>query len=94
MIARYVLLRIDDDAEADHLLRDLVTRPYQGLLTPGWHTQVHAELVPDLDPGDFSRDELGIPPESDPSRARGLRAVLRQSYLRASKLVDEWEAAR
>lgn len=92
-MARYLLLRIDDDAEADHLLHDLVTQPYGALLTPGRHQPVHAELVPDFDPGDFSRDELGIPPESHPARARGLRAVLRRSYLRASELADEWETA-
>lgn len=42
---RYVLLRIDDDTEADRLLEDLAVYPDSDLLTPCQENQVHAVLV-------------------------------------------------
>lgn len=94
-MARYVLLRIEDDDQADDLLRDIALNPRTPLLTPLFENEVLAEVVPDLDPSDFlpDRSYLGLLSDTHPSRARGLRAVLRQSYARSACLASEWEAS-
>ncbi|MDN5932673.1 MAG: hypothetical protein L0I24_16680 [Pseudonocardia sp.] len=92
-MARYVLLRIEDDREADDLLRDVALYPRSSLLTPTQENAVSVEVVPDIDPSDY-RAKTNVPIEAtNEERARGLRAVLRKSYLRASELAAEWEAA-
>jgi len=92
-MAKYVLLRIADDAEADLLLRDIALHPHSPLLTPRRAGAVWVEVVPDLDEGDFRPGRASFTSGRGDSvdRARGLRAVLRRSYLRASKLAAEWE---
>ena len=89
-MARYVLLRIEDDAEADLLLEDIALYPHQPLLTPSQEHPVMVEVVPDVDPSDRVVSRLGM--EDGESAARGLRAVLRRSYLRAGELAAEAEA--
>jgi hypothetical protein len=49
-MARYVLLRVGDDGEADLLLRDIAAHPHSPLLTPTQENTVSVEVVPDLDP--------------------------------------------
>lgn len=44
-MARYVLLRIDDDAQAADLLTDMADYPDADLLTPSQEHQVHAEVI-------------------------------------------------
>ncbi len=92
-MARYVLLRIEDDREADDLLRDIAANPHSPLLTPSQENTVSVEVVPDIDPSDY-RVKTNVPIEAtNEERARGLRTVLRKSYLRASELAAEWEAS-
>ncbi len=91
-MARYVLLRIEDDTEAGLLLRDVVAYPHAPLLTPSQENPVMVEVVPDLDEADFRPDRTSLSRGDPEDRARGLRAVLRRSYLRASELAVEWEA--
>jgi hypothetical protein len=89
-MSRYVLLRVDDDDEADTLLRDLVTQPHLPLLTPDTVSRVHVELVPDIDTGDLGG--FDCIPGSDTRHALA-RAVL-ETYQRAGELAaDEAGAA-
>lgn len=82
-MARYLLLRVEDDQEADDLLRHLVVHPHAALLTPQMRFQVFAELVAELDPSDrLSRGDVP-----------GLAAVVRESWERGHELAAEWEAA-
>ena len=91
-MARYVLLRIDDDHEADRLLLTLALFPGDPLLTSTGDA-FSAEVVPDIDPSDFRAKAASHIEATNKERARGLRAVLRQSYLRASELAEKWEAS-
>jgi hypothetical protein len=79
-MARYVLLRVGDDVEADLLLRDIAAHPHAPLLTPSQENTVSVEVVPDLDPMDAGAGE------------KRLRTHLRNSYERAGRLAAEWEA--
>lgn len=88
-MARYVLLRIDDDEEADDLLRDVVTAPTSPLLTPRFERSVHVEIVPGIDAGDRTRDiQPALQLNSKYERADVLWLV-RDSYKRAHQLADE-----
>ncbi len=91
-MSRYVLLRIADDAEADDLLRDMAMWPASDLLTPCQENTVHAEVVPDMDPGDFWAAYLPSVEADDEKRRRDLMAELRRSYERASELAAAAEA--
>lgn len=79
-MARYVLIRIEDDDEADLFLRDVAAHPHSDLLTPSQENAVSVEVVPDLDPMDERTGE------------KRLRTHLRNSYERAGQLAAEWEA--
>lgn len=91
-MARYVLLRIADDREADDLLRGIAAHPDVPVLAFSG-LGVHAEVVPDIDPSDFWSKTGYSLWATDRERARKLRAVLCQSYERAFQLADEWEAS-
>lgn len=45
VMARYVLLRIEDEAEADDLIRDMIEYPHAPLLTPVQENIVLARLL-------------------------------------------------
>lgn len=92
-MSRYVLLRIEDDTEADWLLEDITRYPHQPLLTPSQENPVMVEIVPDLDPSDSVARRNAGTPLTDDDRARGLRQVLRATYKRAGILAAEAEAA-
>lgn len=92
-MARYILLRIEDDREADDLLRDIALYPHSPLLTPTQENTVSVEIVPDVDPSDYQAKTYVPMEATNEERARGLRAVLRKSYLRSSQLATEWEAS-
>lgn len=87
-MAKYLLLRVDDDSQADDLLRDLNRYPNQPLLTPVQENTVRVELVPGLDAGDER-------PEGDVFGERwdDLATAVRRSYLRAGELAAEWETS-
>jgi hypothetical protein len=88
-MARYVLLRIDDDEEADDLLRDLVTAPTSPLLTPRFERPVHVEVVPGIDAGDrTTTNSWGLIRLSKDERP-GLVSFVRDSYRRATQLAEE-----
>ncbi len=91
-MARYVLLRIEDDDEADDLLRDMARYPQSDLLTPCLENTVHAEVVPDLDPSDFWAAYLPSVEADNEKRRRDLMAELRRSYERAGELAAAAEA--
>lgn len=73
-MATYILLRIEDDAEADDLLCDVVTFPHSPLLTPTLQHTVHAEIVAELDPSDGRESLL---------------AMVRRSFDRAGELAAQ-----
>lgn len=73
-MATYILLRIEDDSEADDLLCDVVTFPHSPLLTPTLQHTVHAEIVAELDPSDGRLD---------------LATLLRRSFDRAGELAAQ-----
>lgn len=86
-MAKYVLLRIEDDREADALLRGLAMDPTNPLLALGG-VGVHAEVVPGLDAGDEHSSFL----PGDP-HGLSLETAIGWSYQRGSELAAEWEAA-
>lgn len=92
-MARYVLLRIEDDDEADALLRDLVLAPNSPLLTPRHEHPVHVELVPSVDTSDLRRDGIGVLPHTRSGERAGLLSFVAASYERANELAAEWEAS-
>lgn len=57
-MARYVLLRVEDDAEAAALLEDMRDYPDDGLLTPGQENRVHATTVDGLEMAVYLVDSL------------------------------------
>lgn len=87
-MARYVLLRVADDSEADDLLGDVVLHPYAPLLSPGMQAPVHVELVSAVDPSDVFGDDRAS------AELRRLREALTDSYERGHRLALEWEGAR
>lgn len=87
-MARYVLLRIEDDEEADDFLRDLAIAPNSPLLTPRFEHPVHVELVPGVDTSDLRSNTIGVPPTREGER-RGLLSFVAASYKRANELADE-----
>jgi hypothetical protein len=91
-MARYVLLRIEDDDEADTLLRDLAVAPNSPLLTPRYENPVHVELVPSVDTSDLRNNTIGAPPTRSGERA-GLLSFVAASYQRGHELAAEWEAS-
>lgn len=88
-MARYVLLRLDDDEEADDFLRDLVVAPNAPLLTPRFERPVHVEIVPGVDPGDRTRDNSWSFIALSKDERPGLVSFVRESYRRATALADE-----
>lgn len=88
MTARYVLLRIEDDQEADDLLRDLALYPHAPLLSPVQENTVSVEVVPGLDVGDEHRSFL----PGDP-HGLDLETAIGWSYERGAQLAAEWETA-
>lgn len=87
MTARYVLLKIDDDREADALLWGLAMDPTCPLLALGG-VGVHVEVVPGLDAGDEHRSVV----PGDP-HGLSLETAIGWAYERGPQLAAEWEAA-
>lgn len=88
-MARYVLLRIEDDEEADDLLRDVVTAPNAPLLTPRFERVVHVELVPGVDTSDLRNHHVIVVPPTRDGERKGLLSFVAASYKRANELADE-----
>lgn len=89
MTARYVLLRIANDVEADRFLLDLARYPSDPLLSPVQENTVHVEVVPGIDASDAERS-FGTPGWSD---SLTLEAVVRWSCERGPVLAAEWETS-
>lgn len=83
-MTRYILLRVEDDDEADLLLQDIMVWPSSPLLSPCQEHMVSVELVADIDPSDQSL-ELSRPSWS-------LQDAVRASVVRADELAAEWWA--
>jgi hypothetical protein len=87
-VSRYVLLRVDNDEEADYFLRALVFHAGHDLMSPVEDRPVGIELVADLDPSDartVSTSQFGAGERDD------IRSAVRRSYERAHELAAEWE---
>lgn len=84
-MSRYVLLRLEDDQEADHLLRDLALAPSVPLRTWQNH-RVAVEVVPGLDAGDAER-----PFGAEDPHGLDLLTAIGWSYERGPELAGEWE---
>jgi hypothetical protein len=83
-VARYILLRVQDNHDADQLLADLVLSNDEPLLSPGMQHPVRVELaccIRDIDDG-MQRDG------AIPFKSISLR--VRDSYDRAQELAYEW----
>lgn len=87
-MSKYVLLRIEDDQEADDLLRELATAATPFVRSPRTDDVIHVEVVPGLDAGDEHSSFL----PGDP-HGLSLETAVGWAYERGPELAAEWEAA-
>lgn len=86
-MSKYVLLKVDDDREADRLLLSLALFPHAPLIN-ATDDVIHVEVVPGLDAGDEQHPVI----PGDP-HGLDLATAIGWSYQRGSELAAEWGAA-
>lgn len=97
-MARYILLRVADDTEADELLLDLAMHPEMGIRTGYIGASVHAELVNAIDAGDTDYSTtlggVGQTVEKDDSLQEYIRASYRRAYSLCTQFDDNGDTDR